>query len=227
MTIKPSALTLVTVFIAGRLKREKIVDILRSSGVENVEAYGSLVDAAQKGNSSYSPDASTLHLYLRELSKKKIYHETILSIINDFVHYLIFDDTNDPLEKEFNRLLTMLKREFAHPSEKIKNEVKKSYFSQVCFDKEKSELKIDGKPTPIPYSSNQYYLCEALFGNPKKRWENDELLEKFGVNTDLSNAKIKRQPYDAMIAINKKIARLSPDLIQYKNKTFQINPKYL
>ena len=47
----------------------------------------------------------------------------------------------------------------------------------IRFDHDKSHLIIDDQTLSISYASNQFYLLDALFSNPKKRWENDELLE--------------------------------------------------
>lgn len=97
----------------------------------------------------------------------------------------------------------------------------------VKYDKEKSTISANNKEITIPYATNQSNFCEALFQKPKKRWENDELLDKFGDNT--GGTDVKRQPYDAMIAINKKVSNELgiSDLIISSNKTFQLNPKYL
>jgi hypothetical protein len=91
---------------------------------------------------------------------------------------------------------------------------------KISFDKKESYLSIDNKKIKIPYASNQYYLCEALFSNPLKRWEQDELLEKFGEDT---NPEGWRKVYDSMLAINKKIFF---KLIIYEDRTYRINPQY-
>src|SRR5262249_13028513 len=73
----------------------------------------------------------------------------------------------------------------------------------TSFDKKAGSIVLDHDEIVIPYATNQYYLCETLFSNPKKRWELDELLEKFG-EQDLTNW---RKVYDAMVITNKKIAQ--------------------
>ena len=96
------------------------------------------------------------------------------------------------------------------------------------FTRKKEIFKpINEKEVKIPYGTNQYNLCKAVFGTTKKRWENDELLDKFGAN--IEDVKVKRQPYDAMLAVNKKVKQESGinNLILCENKTFRLNPKYL
>lgn len=97
----------------------------------------------------------------------------------------------------------------------------------VSFDDKKPAIIINEKEVKIPYGTNQYNLCKAVFGKTKKRWENDELLDKFGAN--IEEIKVKRQPYDAMLAINKKVKQESgiDNLILCESKTFRLNPKYL
>lgn len=92
---------------------------------------------------------------------------------------------------------------------------------KISFNKKESMLVLDDTEIAIPFATNQYYLCESLFSNPKKRFETDELLEKFG-ETDFTNA---RKVYDAMITVNKKVEPfLHAKLIIARDKTYQINP---
>lgn len=92
---------------------------------------------------------------------------------------------------------------------------------KITFDSKQSLLFIDNKKIPIPYASNQYYLCKTLFSSPRRRWEQDELLEKLGEQIEARN---NRKIYDAALAINRKV---SLKLIQYGEKTYQLNPRYL
>jgi hypothetical protein len=90
---------------------------------------------------------------------------------------------------------------------------------KVYFDKKNSTLILNDEEYQIPFASNQYYLCEAVFSAPTKRWEIDELLEKMGEDTeDTPNT---RTVYDAMLAIHK---RVKYKLIEYKDKTYFLNP---
>mgnify|MGYP001791553497 FL=1 len=93
--------------------------------------------------------------------------------------------------------------------------------SIISFDKKQSILFLDEKVIAIPYASNQYYLIDALFLHPKKRWESDELLSKFGENINSENW---RTVYDAMLSINKKVGF---KLISYKDRTYTINPSLI
>ncbi|MGH7245920.1 MAG: hypothetical protein ACREGI_03235 [Candidatus Levyibacteriota bacterium] len=101
----------------------------------------------------------------------------------------------------------------------------KDTIQSVSFNKERSILLIDDVEVAIPYGTNQYSFCEALFSSPKKKWENDELLEKFGEQPMQTNS---RKVYDAMIIINKKIAQVADvKLIVIKEKRYQINPELI
>jgi hypothetical protein len=91
--------------------------------------------------------------------------------------------------------------------------------THISFDKKASLLFIDDKKIEIAYATNQYYLCKALFSAPKKRWEQDELLEYFGEDVSAANS---RKVYDASLALNKK-SELK--LVVYQDKTYFINPE--
>ena len=71
----------------------------------------------------------------------------------------------------------------------------------------------------VPYATNQYELADAVFSQPTKRWELDELLEKFGDTEDFGNW---RKVYDATLALNK---RTGLKIVVYKDKTFRFNPE--
>lgn len=103
----------------------------------------------------------------------------------------------------------------------INNEKMAVLPKNIFFDKKTSCIHIDGKKYDIPYASNQYYICVAIFSHPQKRWEIDELLESMGDNSIKQNG---RKIYDAILAINKKVEL---KLIIRKNKTYQVNPDYL
>lgn len=93
----------------------------------------------------------------------------------------------------------------------------------ITFNKIESVITINTVKIPIPYATNQYSLCAALFAAPKKRWEVDELLERFGENQEKGSW---RKVYDAMIMINKKVRDIVDlKLIFIKNKTYSINPE--
>lgn len=94
----------------------------------------------------------------------------------------------------------------------------------ISFDKKACTIVLDDRDVPIPYATNQFYLCEALFAQPRKRWEVDELLERFG-EQDLANW---RKVYDAMIMVNKKVAPILHERIFIaRGKTFQFNASLL
>lgn len=94
----------------------------------------------------------------------------------------------------------------------------------IAFDSKNSTLIFDNIEIAIPYATNQYYLLESLFSNPKKRWETDELLERFGEH-EFGNS---RKVYDAMVILNKKVTPiLGIKLIIARDKTYLINPNLL
>jgi hypothetical protein len=80
---------------------------------------------------------------------------------------------------------------------------------------------VDDVAYPIAFATNQYYLCEALFAFPKKRWETDELLDRFGSDVENKNS---RTLYDTVLALNRKFLWR---LISYKDKTYQLNPELI
>lgn len=93
--------------------------------------------------------------------------------------------------------------------------------STIQFDKKQSSIILNKTVFPIPFASNQFYVCEAIFAYPHKKWEYDELLSKMGENIDEAST---RKVYDATIAINK---RVGIKLIKYKSKVFYMNPEYI
>lgn len=93
---------------------------------------------------------------------------------------------------------------------------------KIKFDKKSSKIFLDKTSFSIPYASNQYYICLALFSHITKKWEYDELLEKIGDNSveNLNTRKV----YDAVLAINKKVGI---KIIEYEQKAFFLNPEIL
>lgn len=92
----------------------------------------------------------------------------------------------------------------------------------ITFDKEKCIIRINEFQLPVTYASNQYYICMTMFSKPNKKWEVDEILDKFGVE---NGPGAWRKIYDAMASTNKRCAAvMQPRLIITSNKTYQINP---
>lgn len=91
----------------------------------------------------------------------------------------------------------------------------------ISFESKSGKLKVNNTFIEIPYASNQYYLCERVFNNPKKFWETDELLEKMG---EIDGVGSSRKIYDAMIALHK---RVGFKLVEYKDKTYRMNQQLL
>ncbi len=110
----------------------------------------------------------------------------------------------------------------------IQNQVqkKRQYDSfTIHFDKQNASLLIGSHTVPLSYASNQYYLAEAICAKRQKRWEADELLEKFG---EQHSVKARRTVYDAMLLLNKKVQPYLHDkLIVVDGKTYRFNPKFL
>lgn len=93
---------------------------------------------------------------------------------------------------------------------------------KIYFDQKQGLLSIDDNLIEIPYATNQYYLLKELFSNPSKRWETDELLDKYG---ELKTNEGARKVYDTMVNINRKVeGYIHGKLIISQNKTFQLNP---
>lgn len=94
----------------------------------------------------------------------------------------------------------------------------------IYFDKKNSILHINETQISIEYASNQYYLTEAVLEQPSKRWEVDEIMDKFGEELSQNSW---RKVYDAMISINRKTAPiLNEKLILVEGKTFRLNPHF-
>lgn len=91
----------------------------------------------------------------------------------------------------------------------------------ISFDIKSGKITVNKTVIEIPYASNQYYLCERVFNNPKKYWESDELLEKMG---EIDGVGSSRKIYDAMIALHK---RIGFKLVEYKDKTYRMNQHLL
>lgn len=103
----------------------------------------------------------------------------------------------------------------------LRQNAKLSKLENLYFDDKQGKLIIDDKKISIPYATNQYYMLKTLFSNPNKRWETDELLDKFG---ELKGEEGARKIYDTMVNINRKVAGYLEDkLIITQNKTFQLN----
>lgn len=99
-------------------------------------------------------------------------------------------------------------------------DLKSIQVKDIFFDKKNSRITVDGNIFEIPYASNQFFICDALFSHPTKRWEYDQLLDKLG---DIGDKLNTRKVYDATLAINK---RIGIKLIEYQNKVFILNPEY-
>ncbi len=119
-------------------------------------------------------------------------------------------------------LIVNSKKRGGQPIEKL---LKLQDIKTIKFDKKASEIKINNQKIAVSYSTNQYYMCAALFGSPKKKWETDDLIEKFGMDHGPDSW---RKIYDAMVSINKKASSVvDSKLIISNNKTYQINPDYV
>lgn len=125
--------------------------------------------------------------------------------------------------------LVVLRQYGAQRARSTQAPVEKPYTLQdiqrVRFVAKDGTITVNDRTIKLTYATNQYYMCKALFSAPKKRWENDELMEAFGEALDANSW---RKAYDAHAAINKKVQPvMSLDLIVVSNKTYQINPLLL
>lgn len=94
----------------------------------------------------------------------------------------------------------------------------------IKFIKRDCKLVINDQIIDIPYSSHQYYFCQALFQKPQKKWEVDELLEVIG--EDFGKEKW-RKVYDTMVALNKKTSHLIEKLFVVRDKRYFLNTNLL
>ena len=95
--------------------------------------------------------------------------------------------------------------------------------TKIAFSKSEHSILINDKVINIPFATNQYYFCDALFSNPTKKWETDELLDRFGED-DLTKW---HKVYDTMKLINNRLTYILHDkLFIVRNKRYQINPVF-
>ncbi len=92
----------------------------------------------------------------------------------------------------------------------------------IEFNKLDCTISINDQKIPVTFATNQYYLCHALFAAPRKKWETDELLDRFGVEEAQGGW---RKIYDAMTSLNKKLAPVIGErFILTNHKTYYLNP---
>lgn len=98
--------------------------------------------------------------------------------------------------------------------------------STLRFDKDNSVIYFTEQAIKIPYNSIQYGVCKVLFSNLKKRWENDEIVEKVFPEVGFEETgKYWRKVYDAIGAINEKSQQVFGfDIVLFEAKTCRINP---
>jgi hypothetical protein len=143
----------------------------------------------------------------------------IYAIIQNFIIFEIVGSTI-MLVLAMSVFPSLLKRFISLSADSSKDAIH-APITRISFNKKSGVLLFNEFEVSIPYATNQFYLCEALFSSPKKRWEIDELLEKFG-EQDLKNW---RKIYDAMTIVNKKTSEfMSEKLIVLQQKTYQLNP---
>jgi hypothetical protein len=96
----------------------------------------------------------------------------------------------------------------------------------LTFNKENSKITFADKLLKVPYDSNQYYVCKVLFSNTKKRWENDEIVEKIFPEVGFEEVnKYWRKVYDAIRGLNEKSQQeFGFDIVIFEAKTCRINP---
>lgn len=104
---------------------------------------------------------------------------------------------------------------------KTKSYLNVAHPKSLSFNAKEGFIYADEKEISIPYATNQYNLCKALFTYPKKRWELDELLVKFG---ELPSSKNWRIVYDAAVLVNK---RVGFKLVVYADKTYRLNSRFV
>jgi hypothetical protein len=220
------------------LKISKIVDCSQKTIFNHIENQEMPLDFSLPAREIFLPFRN---LYGAEIElngidddKKKELKSKMNKCYGDIVELALLCEASDILDKSqtqklFNNVELYLselkekKGESTVDEQTITHEIK-----GLSFDEVESIIHIIGKTVKIPHGTNQYYLCRAIFRKPKKRWENDELLENFGSDNQ-QEKEVKQQPYDAMIAVQKKVNKKTgiEDLILYENKTYRLNMKYM
>lgn len=132
------------------------------------------------------------------------------------------EDYKPKLERLHNYLLRYEAIPLPTPAEEKKS---------LSFDPKTSKLAFNGATLVISKTrdSQQHYLLKALFSNPKKEWDLDELWEKFSGEKDYRQSTHWKKLYNLVSAINTKIAVQTQirDLILMNKSSLSINAKYL
>lgn len=95
---------------------------------------------------------------------------------------------------------------------------------KIQFDKSTSSIIINKHLNiEIPKDTYQFNICNLMFKNPNKRFDNFDFEDAIGERDEQKN--IKRLVYDAVDAINEKVEKvINQKLIFHKNKEYVLNP---
>jgi hypothetical protein len=121
----------------------------------------------------------------------------------------------------------------------LKNSLLLTKSKELYFDEKNCKIVFRGKSLLVPYSTIQYEICKLLFSNTKKRWFEDELLEKLPKDTFENEKKtysyanesdcreVHRKIYDAIRLINNKSNNIFKfKLVLLQERTYQINSNF-
>jgi len=208
--------------------------LIKTANVNSIDRIPNFIDPSYVKNITNSGltrmirDSQTSELFLIKISPI-LQDENLIAIvvvgksiepaISTLQQYIIFEGVVSLLIVSFAIYLLVFTK--ISTNEDI---TKSITFKQVAFSEKRGKLTVNGRNIEIPYATNQYYLLKMLFSKPTKRWETDELLDRFGEDPELENG---RKVYDAMISVNKKVSKVIPlKLILNQNKTYQLNQEF-
>lgn len=214
--------------------------LLKSNNLNYNNKLPDYIDRSYVGSTLSLPqylqvkDTTTHQIFLVKNNEIKDKHNNVIAIVSlassiTYIYQLI--EAFVIIEIIIGILLLLLLITFIHNSINIyisnflrKNSIDfydQKKITRISFSKKKHTVYINDKSVNIPFATNQYYFCDALFSNPTKKWETDELLDKFG-EQDLTKW---HKVYDTMKLTNKRFIYMLPDkLFIISNKRFQINP---
>jgi hypothetical protein len=64
--------------------------------------------------------------------------------------------------------------------EEIRTRRQQAQLKNPVFDFATGHIHFGGKTIVIPQNTNQFYVCAAVFSKPKKIWDWEEIIEKWG-----------------------------------------------
>jgi len=113
---------------------------------------------------------------------------------------LLGEASDEIIDRNYARLIQHSKRQ-SNAAKNPKREQRKSQKTFPCFNLQSGEIELGNKKCEIPISSNQYYLCKAIFDKPLGDWTKEtDVVSNFFRDVDS-----RRGFYDAMRLVNTKV----------------------